>query len=152
MDLGRPDRRLLWGRITMVAFALLGNLPVFFGASILKATTISGALVLGLAPVFLFPAARRLPAAVFLDPVGVSIAGGILSTVWPQILPWKIGSGAPRSRRLYMGSSSREKRQSLPVRAPWKPDPRPVPFLYAQRAIAVTPIESGAGARIAHPG
>lgn len=38
---------------TMVVFAVLGNLPMIAGADILKATTISGTMVMGLAPVFL---------------------------------------------------------------------------------------------------
>lgn len=41
------------GVAAMVVFAVLGNLPMFFGSNILKATTISGTMVIGLAPVFL---------------------------------------------------------------------------------------------------
>lgn len=41
------------GRVVMVAMALLGNLPLFSGAKILQATTISGTMVMGLAPIFL---------------------------------------------------------------------------------------------------
>ncbi|MBF0352047.1 MAG: sodium:solute symporter [SAR324 cluster bacterium] len=37
----------------MIAFAVLGNLPLFAGTEILQATTISGTMVIGLAPVFL---------------------------------------------------------------------------------------------------
>ena len=37
----------------MMAFAVLGNLPLFATADILKATTISGTMVIGLAPAFL---------------------------------------------------------------------------------------------------
>jgi SSS family solute:Na+ symporter len=42
------------GALTMVGFALLGNLPMMAGTDILKATTISGTMVIGLAPIFLF--------------------------------------------------------------------------------------------------
>jgi len=42
------------GRWTMVITVILGSLPLFAGTSILKATTISGTMVIGLAPVFLF--------------------------------------------------------------------------------------------------
>jgi len=42
------------GAVVMVVFAILGNLPMFAGTDILKATTISGTMVMGLAPVFLF--------------------------------------------------------------------------------------------------
>lgn len=44
---------LRFGRLTMVVIALLGTIPVFFGAEILSATTISGTMVIGLSPVFL---------------------------------------------------------------------------------------------------
>ena len=37
----------------MVAFAIVGNLPMIAGTDILKATTISGTMVIGLAPIFL---------------------------------------------------------------------------------------------------
>ncbi|MBB4078168.1 Na+/proline symporter [Lewinella aquimaris] len=40
------------GRYAMVAITLLGTLPVFLNPTILSATTISGAMVVGLAPVF----------------------------------------------------------------------------------------------------
>jgi len=42
------------GRATMVVAVVLGSLPLFAGTAILKATTISGTMVLGLAPIFLF--------------------------------------------------------------------------------------------------
>jgi Na+/proline symporter len=41
------------GMTVMVVFALLGNLPMLAGTDILKATTISGTMVIGLAPVFI---------------------------------------------------------------------------------------------------
>jgi Na+/proline symporter len=43
-----------FGRISMIIVAILGTIPVFFGAEILAATTISGTMVIGLMPVFLF--------------------------------------------------------------------------------------------------
>jgi SSS family solute:Na+ symporter len=48
----RPRVRMGW--IVMIVFALIGNLPMFAGTDILKATTVSGTMVMGLAPVFLF--------------------------------------------------------------------------------------------------
>ena len=42
------------GRIAMIAVAVLGTIPVFFAADILSASTISGTMVIGLAPVFIF--------------------------------------------------------------------------------------------------
>lgn len=41
------------GRVVMVVTILIGSLPLYAGTEILKATTISGTMVLGLAPVFL---------------------------------------------------------------------------------------------------
>ncbi|WP_300027120.1 sodium:solute symporter [uncultured Maribacter sp.] len=45
---------LKFGRWSMVAVAVLGTVPVFLDAEILSATTISGTMVIGLTPVFLF--------------------------------------------------------------------------------------------------
>jgi len=45
---------LKFGRWSMVAIAVLGTIPVFLDAEILSATTISGTMVIGLTPVFLF--------------------------------------------------------------------------------------------------
>ena len=45
---------LKFGRWSMVAIAILGTIPVFLDAEILSATTISGTMVIGLTPVFLF--------------------------------------------------------------------------------------------------
>jgi SSS family solute:Na+ symporter len=51
----RPEalRGITAGRLAMVAAAVVGNLPLFAGTAILKATTISGTMVMGLAPVFI---------------------------------------------------------------------------------------------------
>ena len=45
---------LKFGRWSMVAIAVLGTIPVFLDAEILSATTISGTMVIGLTPVFIF--------------------------------------------------------------------------------------------------
>ena len=45
---------LKFGRIAMIIVAVLGTIPVFLNAEILSATTISGTMVIGLTPVFLF--------------------------------------------------------------------------------------------------
>lgn len=45
---------LKFGRLSMVIIAVLGTIPVFLNAEILSATTISGTMVIGLTPVFLF--------------------------------------------------------------------------------------------------
>jgi SSS family solute:Na+ symporter len=45
---------LTFGRIAMVLIAFLGTIPVFLDAEILSATTISGTMVIGLTPIFMF--------------------------------------------------------------------------------------------------
>ena len=51
LNLGRS---VSFGRITMIIVAVLGTIPVFLNAEILSATTISGTMVIGLTPVFIF--------------------------------------------------------------------------------------------------
>lgn len=41
------------GIIFMILFAIIGNLPMVMGASIITATTISGTMIMGLGPIFL---------------------------------------------------------------------------------------------------
>jgi Na+/proline symporter len=47
-------KSIKFGRWSMVAIAIFGTIPVFLNAEILSATTISGTMVIGLTPVFLF--------------------------------------------------------------------------------------------------
>jgi Na+/proline symporter len=49
-----PARAIAVGAIAMTVFAVLGNVPMLAGTDILQATTISGTMVIGLAPIFLF--------------------------------------------------------------------------------------------------
>ncbi|WP_245593056.1 sodium:solute symporter family transporter [Crocinitomix catalasitica] len=51
LNLGKTVR---FGRYTMVIIAVAGSLPIFFNPAILSATTISGTMVIGLTPVFIF--------------------------------------------------------------------------------------------------
>jgi len=53
------------GRWVMAAAAVIGNLPLLFGARILQATTISGTMVIGLAPAFVLGAVVKAPPASF---------------------------------------------------------------------------------------
>jgi Na+/proline symporter len=51
-----PDERARrLGIAVMIFFAIVGNLPMVLGTDILKATTISGTMIMGLAPVFILP-------------------------------------------------------------------------------------------------
>ncbi|AEH00478.1 sodium:solute symporter [Lacinutrix sp. 5H-3-7-4] len=53
IDLGF-GKNISFGRLAMVVIAILGTIPIFFNAEILSATTISGTMVIGLTPIFLF--------------------------------------------------------------------------------------------------
>lgn len=53
IDLGMVND-LTFGRAAMAAIAILGTLPAFLNAEILSATTISGTMVIGLTPIFIF--------------------------------------------------------------------------------------------------
>jgi Na+/proline symporter len=81
-------RAMLIGMWTMVVFALLGNLPMIAGTDILKATTVSGTMVMGLAPVFLLaPLVKYSPWSFHLAfwpgiVLGVLLAAGMIPTSW----------------------------------------------------------------------
>ena len=90
----RPGpRAMVIGMWTMLAFAILGNLPMIAGTDILKATTVSGTMVMGLAPVFLLaPLVRHSPWSFHLAfwpgvALGILLASGLI----PQ--SWAIGTG-----------------------------------------------------------
>ncbi|CAA0173912.1 Sodium/solute symporter. Putative amino acid permease [Tenacibaculum maritimum] len=50
----RLGKTISFGRASMLFIAILGTIPVFLNAEILSATTISGTMVIGLTPVFVF--------------------------------------------------------------------------------------------------
>lgn len=81
-------RAVLIGMWTMAAFAVLGNLPMIAGTDILKATTISGTMVMGLAPVFLLaPLVRHSPWSFHLAfwpgvGLGLMLAAGQIPESW----------------------------------------------------------------------
>ena len=81
------------GSLTMVAFALLGNLPMIAGTDILKATTISGTMVIGLAPIFLFSRRVRYSPLSFHLAFWTGITLGVLQAI--NLIPasWAIGTG-----------------------------------------------------------
>lgn len=86
----RAVRTGLW---TMGAFAVLGNLPMIAGTDILKATTISGTMVMGLAPVFLLaPLVRHSPWSFHLSFWPGALLGALLAA---GRIPssWAIGDG-----------------------------------------------------------
>ncbi|MFQ5989420.1 MAG: sodium:solute symporter [Candidatus Methylomirabilales bacterium] len=85
--------RVTIGKVAMVAIAVLGNLPLFAGASILQATTISGTMVMGLAPIFILHFLPSVPRASFHLAFWTGLGLGVLYTLgWiPHALA--IGNG-----------------------------------------------------------
>ncbi|WP_425054306.1 sodium:solute symporter [Pseudomonas abyssi] len=81
------------GMAAMILFALLGNLPMLAGTDILKATTISGTMVIGLAPVFLLHGMVRPTALGFHLSFWVGLGLGIALTVGWIPASWAIGDG-----------------------------------------------------------
>lgn len=73
LRLGRSVRA---GRLYMAALAILGTLPVFMQPEILSATTVSGTMVIGLTPVFIFWKVPAPKLSFFLS-VGAGLAVGI---------------------------------------------------------------------------
>lgn len=86
------DGQMKLGRWMMVLITVAGTLPVFANPKILSATTVSGTMVMGLAPVFLlwrFPA-RKLS---FFLSVGAGIVIGIVHAIgkFPSALVFSEG-------------------------------------------------------------
>lgn len=81
------------GTVAMIVVAILGNIPMLFGAEILAATTISGTMVMGLAPVFLLQRHVRYSPLSFHLAFWPGIALGLLLAA--NLVPhaWAIGSG-----------------------------------------------------------
>ena len=82
------------GAVIMIIFALLGNLPMFAGTDILKATTISGTMVMGLAPVFLFYGFTSFSPWSFHLSFWTGLGLGVLLAVGLIPSSWAIGGGA----------------------------------------------------------
>lgn len=76
LKLGPIEAQVRSGRLAMVALAVVGTIPVFLNAEILSATTISGTMVIGLAPVFIFWNAK-VPKVSFSLSTGVGIVFGV---------------------------------------------------------------------------
>nr|WP_294895714.1 hypothetical protein [uncultured Pedobacter sp.] len=74
-----PNRELKIsrGRLAMVVLTILGTIPIFFRPEILSATTLSGTMVIGLAPVFLFWNSK-MPKFSFYAPVIFGLLMGLV--------------------------------------------------------------------------
>jgi solute:Na+ symporter, SSS family len=80
IDLGKKEfATVTKGRLIMIIAAIVGTIPLFFSPEILSATTISGTMVLGLAPIFIF---WKMPAPKisFHLAVWTGVAAGIILT------------------------------------------------------------------------
>ncbi len=89
-DAGAPIRA---GRRAMVAAALIGSVPLFMGARIIQATTVSGTMVLGLAPPFLLFGWRRARSLAFHLGFWPGVAVGLLHVLGRLPASWAIGDG-----------------------------------------------------------
>ncbi len=65
------------GRLSMIALTILGTIPIFYKPEILSATTISGTMVIGLAPIFIFWKVKS-PKISFYAPVIFGLLMGLL--------------------------------------------------------------------------
>lgn len=81
------------GRRAMVLAVLLGTIPLFSGAAIIKATTVSGTMVLGLAPPFLLFGLRRAGRCAFHLGFWPGVAIGVLHVVDRIPAGWAMGDG-----------------------------------------------------------
>lgn len=90
-DLGR--KAIGVGMAVMVLFALLGNLPMLAGTDILKATTISGTMVIGLAPVFVLHGLVRPTCLGFHLSFWTGLGLGVALTLGGIPPSWAIGDG-----------------------------------------------------------
>ncbi|MEX1081771.1 MAG: sodium:solute symporter [Halofilum sp. (in: g-proteobacteria)] len=77
---GDADKRV--GVAVMIVFAILGNLPMLAGTEILKATTLSGTMVIGLAPVFIFGGVQRHAVNFHLSFWSGMTLGALLAAGW----------------------------------------------------------------------
>lgn len=82
-----------YGMAAILVIAVLGNLPMIAGAEILAATTLSGAMVMGLAPVFLLQRWVGYSPWSFHLSFWPGLLLGILLTVGWIPAAWAIGTG-----------------------------------------------------------
>ena len=88
VDLGKSEQvSIQKGRLAMLLLAVLGTIPVFLGPEVLSATTVSGTMVIGLAPVFLCWNAKVPPLGFHFSVwtgigIGIAFAFGLI----PQAL------------------------------------------------------------------
>lgn len=92
------DKARKIGMVMMVVFAVVGNLPMVFGTDVLKATTISGTMVMGFAPIFCLHGFVKPTKAGFHISFWLGIIIGILYTM--ELIPSYFGIGGGDSALL----------------------------------------------------
>lgn len=75
-------KSITFGRLLMILLAFLGTIPVFLNAEILSATTVSGTMVIGLTPVFLFWKMNVPKISFYLSVITGLVFGFILIFKW----------------------------------------------------------------------
>ncbi len=76
LNLGKTIK---FGRVTMIIVAIAGTIPIFFNPTILSATTVSGTMVIGLTPVFIFWWIKTPPISFYLSLFGGIVVGIFLA-------------------------------------------------------------------------
>ncbi len=98
VDLSHSDEKkdsVTKGRIAMIATAFFGALPLFVSPEIIKATTISGTMVIGLAPIFVLWKMRVPTLSFYLSLSAGFLAGMTLLFGWlPESLYFSTGKYA----------------------------------------------------------
>ena len=90
----KPPRHAVGiGALAMVVLAIVGNLPMMLGTDILKATTISGTMVIGLAPVFLLAGRVAYAPLSFHLSFWSGMVLGVLLAMGQIPAGWAIGDG-----------------------------------------------------------
>ncbi|WP_246143967.1 sodium:solute symporter family transporter [Neolewinella aurantiaca] len=92
---GGSKKTVTAGRLAMVTITVFGTIPVFLNPAILSATTISGAMVAGLAPVFCLWWVKAPPLSFWLS-IGFGLLCGFLLIFgsWPEYLTVSTGKYA----------------------------------------------------------
>ncbi|MBI2457204.1 MAG: sodium:solute symporter [candidate division NC10 bacterium] len=89
----RDGKGMRLSKALMILLAVAGNLPLFAGPSILKATTVSGTMVMGLAPIFLLHSLEGVPSLSFHLAFWPGLVLGTLYAFVPVPSFLAIGSG-----------------------------------------------------------
>lgn len=86
-------RAVTIGMWAMIAIAVLGNIPMIAGTDILKATTLSGTMVMGLAPIFLLAPLVTYSPLSFHFAFWPGVVLGVLLAAGAIPAGWAIGTG-----------------------------------------------------------